>query len=140
MRVLERLWGRYDRRRPRSYRLYVRLPTEFPDRSLLGAVSPIVDEITRACDGRVDVYGTADGLVVTADAVPAESFDESTFEACLEDVEALYEGTYALAVVKKWGTGERLPCRSYVAVPVKPLFPRAAAEPVDTVPAGPTDR
>ena len=127
--LVKRLWKRRVRGRPDRYRAYVSLPTT-DDRPSVGEVHDCIERLERAFEGHVDVYARVRRLAVVSDPIPADRFDDDAFEAALERLEACYE-THSLTRLEKWRPSDDRLVKSYVVVPVKPLFPadRAGDEP-----------
>lgn len=123
---LRQLLERYVLRRREAYQIYARLPTRLPSgESIVGDVRRLVDDLEALCEGRLDVYGTADGLVVDTDVMSASAFDVDGFDRFLAAVETRYDGPYDVAVVRKRRPDDsRRQVTSYLVVPVRPLFPR----------------
>ena len=120
-RFVRRLLGR-----PPAYQVYVRLPTRLPTgESIVADARGLVDDLEAICEGRLDVYGTADGMVANTDVVSASAFDVDRFDRFLERVEQRYDGPYTVAVIRKRRADHRTRrVTSYLVVPVRPLFPR----------------
>ncbi|RKD97801.1 hypothetical protein [Halopiger aswanensis] len=121
MQFLTRLWKRHVRGEPDGYRAYVSLPTA--DRSF-GEVHDCIERLEHVFEGRVDVYARVDGVAAVSDCVPADQFDGDAFEAALERLESCYAETHSVARLEKWRRIDGRLVKSYVVVPVKPLFPR----------------
>lgn len=113
-------------RKTEAYQAYIRLPTQLPSgESIVADARVLADDVEAICEGKLDVYGTADGFVLDTDVIPASLFDVDRFETLLERVEERYDGPYSVAVLRKRRTdGARRVVSSYVIVPVRPLFSR----------------
>ncbi|WP_321576072.1 hypothetical protein [Halosolutus gelatinilyticus] len=124
--IAKRFWKRRVRERPDRYQAYVSLPID-GDRPGDGEIHDCVEDLERVFEGRLDVYARTDGIAVVSDRVPADQFDRDAFETTLDRLEACYAGTHSVARLEKWRpAGSRL-VKSFVVVPVKPLFPRDSA-------------
>ncbi|MCU4740112.1 hypothetical protein OB955_03265 [Halobacteria archaeon AArc-m2/3/4] len=128
MNVLRELWKRYVVGDPDLYQAYVSFPTR-ADGSLSGDVTDRVEELEYAFEGRLDVYARVSSIAIVSDRVPAEQFDTDRFEAVLDRIEDTYAETHSLARLEKWRPFDDRLVKSYVVVPVKPLFPAAAERP-----------
>lgn len=124
MKWLKRFWKRHVSGRPDGYQAYVSIPTD-TDRPTVGEVHDLIEELEHVFEGRVDVYARVDRLAVVTDWVPGEQLDASEIDAALDTLEDLYAETHALARLEKWRSIEGQLVKTYVAVPVKPLFPRS---------------
>lgn len=133
MTPLRHLWKRHVTGRPDGYQAYVSFPTE-AGRPPVGDVHDRIEELERLFEGRLDVYARTNGIAVATDHVPAATFDVDAFEAVLERLEAVYDGTHRLARLEKWRSIDGQLVTAYVVVPVKPLFPRADADESGRVP------
>lgn len=120
--LLRRLWKRHVSGRPDGYQAYVSFPTD-RGRPTMGDVQDRIDELERAFEGRLDVYARTSSLAVVSDPVPMDQFDETAFEAALERIEDGYDGTHSVARLEKWRPFDGRLVKSYVVVPVRPLFP-----------------
>ena len=120
---LKRLWKRRVRGRPDGYRAYVSLPTN-DDRPSFGELRECIERLEYAFEGRLDVHARVRGVAAVSDAVPADQFDRDAFEAALERLEDCYAETHSLTRLEKWRPSDGQLVKSYVIVPVKPLFPR----------------
>lgn len=127
MGVLSRLWNRYVRRRPESFRAYVSLPTA-DGRPSVGEAHDCIADLERVFEGRLDVYARVRGLAVVSDSVDADQFDRDAFEAAIERLEACYDGTHTLARLEKRRHRDGRLVTTFVVVPVRPLFPPARRE------------
>ena len=127
MRWLNRFWKRHVRGLPDGYQAYVSIPTH-PARPTVGEVHELIEEIERVFEGRVDVYARVDRLAIVTDRVSSEQLDGGELETVLESLEDLYSETHALARIEKWQTMDGQLVKTYVAIPVKPLFPRTVPE------------
>lgn len=127
MRVLKRLWKRHVAERPDRYQAYVSFPTD-GDRPAFGDVHDCIEELEYVFEGRLDVYARTNGIAVATDRVPTDGFDEEAFETVLDRIEDCYSGTHSVARLEKWRPGGDRLVKSFVVVPVKPLFPRTSAE------------
>lgn len=108
---------------PDRYQAYVSLPTR-DDHLPFGEVHDRIEELEHVFEGRLDVYARLGGIAVTTDPIPANQFDRDAFEAALDRLEDCYADTHSLARLEKWRpSGDRL-VKSFVVIPVKPLFPR----------------
>lgn len=126
--MLRRLWKRHVRGRPDRYQAYVSFPTG-ADRSVVDRrLADRIDELERVVEGRLDVYARPSGIAVVTDRVPAAHFDADVFDRILERVEAHYAETHSLARLEKWRSIDGELVKSYVVVPVKPLFPRQSTD------------
>ncbi|MHC3437577.1 hypothetical protein ACYJ1Y_05595 [Natrialbaceae archaeon A-gly3] len=123
MTLLRNLWKRHVTGRPDQYQAYVAFPTG-TDRPSVGDVHDRIEDLEYAFEGRLDVYARMRSVAVVTDRVPAERFDVDAFEAILERIEDVYDGTHRLARLEKWRSIDGQLVTSYVVVPVKPLFPR----------------
>ncbi|MFC4249520.1 hypothetical protein ACFOZ7_21735 [Natribaculum luteum] len=123
MKLLRHLWKRHVSGRPDQYQAYVSFPAQ-ADRPPVGEVHDRIEELEFAFEGRLDVYARVGALAVVTDRVPAEHFDPEAFEAILERIEDAYAETHRLARLEKWRRIDGRLVKSYVVVPVKPLFPR----------------
>ncbi|AEH37222.1 hypothetical protein [Halopiger xanaduensis] len=121
MQFLTRLWKRHVRGEPDGYRAYVSLPTE--DRSF-GEIHDCIERLEYAFEGRLDVYARTRGVAAVSDPVSAAQFDGDAFESALERLESCYDETHSVARLEKWRRFDGRLVKSYVVVPVKPLFPR----------------
>ncbi|RQG98062.1 hypothetical protein [Natrarchaeobius chitinivorans] len=122
MTMLRRLWKRHVTGRPDQYRAYVSFPSA-TDGTLVADVHERVEELEHAFEGRLDVYARLQGIAVVTDRVPADEFDVTAFEAILDRIEDAYRETHRLVCLEKWRSIDGRLVRSYVVVPVKPLFP-----------------
>lgn len=110
--------------RREAYQVYLRLPTRLPTgESIVADARGLVDELEALCDGRLDVYGTVDGMIADTDVLSTSTFDVGQFEELLEAVEDRYDGPFSVAVVKKRRRIDSRIVTSYLVVPVRPLFP-----------------
>ncbi|SIR96821.1 hypothetical protein [Natronorubrum thiooxidans] len=123
MRYLKRLWKRHVTGQPDRYQAYISLPTR-DDRSAFGEVHGCIEDLEHVFEGRLDVYARVRGIAVATDPVPADQFDRDAFEAALERLEDCYAETHALTRLEKWRPSDNRSVKSFVVVPVKPLFPR----------------
>lgn len=117
-------WKRRVVGRPDYYRAYVRLPTRVPDgtdRSM--AATARAHEFEAICDGRLDVYESTRAFVVETDFVPADRFDVARFETLLDAIRDLYPSHYHFRRVERWIPYEGRAAKTYLASPVRPLFP-----------------
>lgn len=125
MGLLTRLWQRYVTHEPAYYRAYVNFPVD--DRSnavSLGDVRSLIDDFEHVCEGRLDISVTAAGeLVAVTDYVSAVQFDMTGFDQLLANVDDLYCDTHTITRHSRWERHNRKLARTYVVVPVKPLFP-----------------
>ena len=122
MQFVKRLWKRHVRGRPDRYQAYISLPTTDGEPSF-GEVHDCIERLEHVFEGRLDVYARVRRIAVVSDPVPADQFDGDAFESALERLEACYE-THSLARLEKWRPSDDRVVKSYVIVPVKPLFPR----------------
>ena len=122
MQFVKRLWKRHVRKRPDEYQAYVSLPTSDDDPSF-AEVHDCIERLEHVFEGRLDVYARMRRLAVVSDPVSADRFDADAFEAALESLEDCYEAR-SLARLEKWRPSDDRVVKSYVVVPVKPLFPR----------------
>uniref|UniRef100_A0A8A2VBG1 Uncharacterized protein n=1 Tax=Haloterrigena alkaliphila TaxID=2816475 RepID=A0A8A2VBG1_9EURY len=122
MQFVKRLWKRHVQDQPDGYQAYVSLPTDDAEPSV-GDVHDCIDRLEHAFEGRLDVYARVSRIAVVSDPVSADQFDDDAFEAALERLEACYEA-HSLARLEKWRSADDRLVKSYVVVPVKPLFPR----------------
>lgn len=122
MGVLTRLWKRRVRGRPDGYRAYVSLPTA--DDASVGEIHDCIERLEHAFEGRLDVYARVRGIAAVSDPVPEAQFDRDAFEAALERLESCYAETHSVTRLEKWRSVDGELVKSYVVVPVKPLFPR----------------
>ena len=125
--MLKRLWKRHVRGRPDEYRAYVSLPTGDEEPSF-GGVHDCIEQLEYVFEGRIDVYARVRGVAVVTDPVPADRFDRDAFDAALERLEDCYAETHSLTRLEKWRPADDGLVKSYVVVPVKPLFPRDRAD------------
>ena len=121
MQFVTRLWKRHVRKRPDEYQAYVSLPTS--DDPSFGEVHDCIERLEHVFEGRLDVYARVRRLAVVSDPVSADRFDADAFEDALESLEDCYEA-HSLARLEKWRPSDDRLVKSYVVVPVKPLFPR----------------
>lgn len=121
--MLSSLWKRYVVGRPDRCQAYVAFPTG-RDEPPAGSVHDRIEELERVFEGRLDVYARVSSLAVVTDRVPSEEFDAAAFDAVLDRIERGYAETHSLARLEKWRTIDGRLVKSYVVVPVKPLFPR----------------
>ncbi|WP_195893086.1 hypothetical protein [Halopiger djelfimassiliensis] len=126
MQFLKRLWKRRVRGRPDGYQAYVSLPTR--DGRPFGEVHGCIEALERVFEGRLDVYARTNGIAVATDRVPAAQFDGDAFETAIDRLEECYAETHSLARLEKWRPADGRVVKSYVVVPVKPLFPRERAD------------
>ena len=122
MQFVRRLWKRHVTGQPDRYQAYVSLPTG-DGRPSFGEVHDCIERLEHVFEGHLDVYARVRGLAVATDPVPAARFDGDAFETTIERLEACYE-TRSLARLEKWRSSDGQLVKSYVVVPVKPLFPR----------------
>ncbi|USZ70796.1 hypothetical protein [Natronosalvus halobius] len=122
--MLKRLWKRYVAERPDEYQAYISLPTE-SSAPTMGALHDLIQDAEFAFEGRLDVYARRRRLAVVTDRVPHETFDTAAFDAVIETLESLYEA-HAVARVEKWRSVNGRLVKTYVVVPVKPLFSKLA--------------
>ncbi|MFP9190525.1 hypothetical protein [Natronosalvus vescus] len=122
--VLRRLWKRHVRGCPDDYQAYISLPTE-PQEPTLSEVQTLIEDIEFVFEGRLDVYARVERLAIVTDPVPRGVVDPTAFEAVLEQLEELYADTHSLARIEKWRSSNNRLIKTYVVVPVKPLFPRS---------------
>ena len=124
---IERWWKRHVVGCPDFYQVYVRLPTRVGDADgatdLALAAGARAQEFEAICDGRLDVYGETDAVLVETDFVPASLFDLARFEALLEAIADLYPSHYALRRVERWIRHEGRAAKTFLVSPVEPLFP-----------------
>lgn len=123
---VRRFVRRHVLRRTEAYQAYLRLPTRLPSgESIVGDARDLADDVETICEGKLDVYGTADGMVLDTDVISASHFDVERFERVLERLEERYSGPYSVAVLRKRRVDDaRRRITTYVVVPVRPLFPR----------------
>lgn len=122
MQFVKRLWNRHVRKRPDEYQAYVSLPTS-DDAPSFGEVHDCIERLEHVFEGRLDVYARVRRLAVVSDPVSADRFDADAFESALESLEDCYEMRSLARLEKRRSSGGRV-VKSYVVVPVKPLFPR----------------
>lgn len=120
---LDALWKRYVTGRPDRYQAYVSFPTA-SDRPSIGSLHRRIEGLERVFEGRLDVYARRSGLAVVTDPVPAEGFDAIGFQSVIDSIETAYAETHDLARLEKWRSIDDHLVKSYVIVPVRPLFPR----------------
>ncbi|WP_255169836.1 hypothetical protein [Natrononativus amylolyticus] len=130
--MLATLWKRYVAKRPDRYQAYVAFPSGREGPSA-GSVHDRIDELERVFEGKLDVYARVSSLAVVTDRVPSEQFDVAAFESALDRIEGCYADTHSLARLEKWRTTDGRLVKSYVVVPVKPLFPRDETDRPDRV-------
>ncbi|WP_265111325.1 hypothetical protein [Halosolutus halophilus] len=123
----KRRWKRHVTERPELYQAYVSLPTD-GDRSGFGDVHDCVEDLEYVFEGRLDVYARTNGIAVVSDRVSADQFDRDAFERVVERIEDCYAGTRTVARLEKWRPGGDRLVKSFVVVPVKPLFPDESSE------------
>ena len=123
MGALRRLWKRRVTGRPDGYQAYVSFPTR-ESGPTVGEVQDHIDDLERLFEGRLDVYARTSRVAIVSDPVPGEQFDESRFEGVVERIETDYDETHAVARLEKWRPYDDRVVKSYIVVPVKPLFPR----------------
>lgn len=123
MGVLKRLWKRHLRGRPDGYQAYVSLP-KTEDSPSIGGIHDCIEDLEYVFEGRLDVYARVRGIAVATDPVPADQFDGDAFDAAIDRLEECYAETHSLTRLEKWRPGDEGLVKSYVVVPVKPLFPR----------------
>ncbi|MCU4752774.1 hypothetical protein OB919_12440 [Halobacteria archaeon AArc-curdl1] len=121
--ILKRLWKRYVRNRPDDYQAYISLPTEAQEPTLR-EIQQIIEDIEFVFEARLDVYARVKRLAIVTDQVPIDGVDSAAFESVLERLEALYADTHSLARIEKWRWSNDRLVKTYVIVPVKPLFPK----------------
>ncbi|MFP8955373.1 hypothetical protein ACLI4Y_01495 [Natrialbaceae archaeon A-CW3] len=119
--ALKRLWKRYVRGRPDAYQAYISLPTE-PQTPTMGDVHALIEGVEVAFEGRLDVYARTRRLAVVTDHLSHELFDLEAFETALDRLEALYARSHSVARIEKWRTVNGQLVKTYVVVPVEPLF------------------
>lgn len=123
----KRLWKRHVTERPDRYQAYVSFPMD-GDRSAFGEIHECIEELEYVFEGRLDVYARTNGIAVVSDRVLADQFDRDAFETVLDRIEAYYAETHSIARLEKWRPSGSQLVKSFVVVPVKPLFPRASAK------------
>ncbi|GAB3677577.1 hypothetical protein [Halopiger thermotolerans] len=131
VRLLKRLWKRRVRGHPDGYRAYVSLPTS--DDASFGEVHDCIERLEYAFEGRVDVYARVQGVAAVSDPVPDAQFDRDAFEEALERLESCYAETHSVTRLEKWRSIDGELVKSYVVVPVKPLFPQERSADAPTV-------
>lgn len=132
MQFLTQFWKRHVTGQPDRYQAYISLPTRDTQRAF-GEVHECIEELEHVFEGRLDVYARVRGMAVATDPVPADQFDRVAFEAALKRLEDCYAETHSLARLEKWRPSEGRLTKSYVVVPVKPLFPRDRTDDVPRV-------
>ena len=128
MGLLTRFWKRHVTHSPDYYQAYFNFPTRRDDRPITGTVQTQIDDLMTLFEGRLDVYARPAETIVRTDSVPATEFDLSSFECVLERIDDLYRDEYVVARQTKWRRRDAGVEKSYVVVPVVPLFPRATTE------------
>lgn len=118
----KRLWKRHITEQPDRYQAYVSFPTD-DDRSAFGEVHECIEELEYAFEGRLDVYARTNGIAVASDRVRADQFDRDAFESALDRIEESYAETHSVARLEKWRPSGGQLVKSFIVVPVKPLFP-----------------
>ncbi|RQH03458.1 hypothetical protein [Natrarchaeobius oligotrophus] len=132
--MLRRLWKRHVTGRPDQYQAYVSFPPT-TDGTPVANAHDWIEELEYTFEGRLDVYARFQGIAVVTDRVPADEFDAATFETILDRLEDAYTGTHRLVRLEKWRPIDDSLVRSYVVVPVKPLFPSDSAERPEMAPS-----
>ncbi|MFC3958379.1 hypothetical protein [Halovivax cerinus] len=122
LRAIRTVWKRDVLSRPDRYQVYVSFPTD-ETHSRSEPVADHVAEIERLFEGWVDVYARASGLAVVSDPVAADRVDLSQFRSLLDRIEETYAATHSLVRLEKWRTIDDALVKSFVVVPVRPLFP-----------------
>ncbi|ELZ14284.1 hypothetical protein C479_00210 [Halovivax asiaticus JCM 14624] len=126
-RLLRTRWKRDVRAQPDRYQVYVSFPTD-ERHSRTGPVAEHVTELEHLFEGWIDVYARSSGLAVVSDPVSADRFALPRFRDLLDRIEATYDPTHSLTSLEKWRTIDGALVKSFVVVPVKPLFPAAETE------------
>lgn len=122
--MLRRLWKRHVTGRPDRYQAYVSFPTDADGASIDPLLRDGIEDVERVVEGRLDVYARVSSVALVTDRVPADQFDVEAFESILDRIEDAYAGTRSLVCLEKWRVIDGDLVKSYVAVPVKPLFAR----------------
>nr|WP_306060073.1 hypothetical protein [Natronococcus sp. AD5] len=122
MAFAKRLWKRRVAERPDRYQAYVSFPMG-GDRSAFSEIHECIEELEYVFEGRLDVYARTNGVAVVSDRVLADRFDRNAFESALDRIEACYAETHSIARLEKWRPSGGQLVKSFVVVPVKPLFP-----------------
>lgn len=123
-RTLRTGWKRDVIGRPDCYQAYVSFPTD-GTHSRAGPVANLVEQLEHVFEGSIDVYARSSGIAAVSDAVPADRFEPTAFQAVLDRMEECYGETHSLTSLEKWNVIDGSLVKSYVVVPVKPLFPRS---------------
>ncbi|WP_247728624.1 hypothetical protein [Halovivax limisalsi] len=119
---LRTAWKRHVTGEPDRYQAYVSFPVGRRG-ATDGRVAEHVEALERVFEGRLDVYARRSRLAAVSDPVRTDRFDPSNLRTVLDRIEAAYEETHALATVTKWRSIDGRLVKSFVAVPVRPLFP-----------------
>lgn len=122
-----RYWQRRVREQPDRYQASITFPTA-PDRPTVAEIHDWIGDLERAFEGHLDVYARRGSVAVVTDPVSDAQFDADAFEAVCERIEDGYAGTHAISHIEKWRRIDGRLVRAHVIVPVKPLFPHAAAD------------
>ncbi|MFC4543669.1 hypothetical protein ACFO5R_17215 [Halosolutus amylolyticus] len=123
----KRRWKRHVTERPDRYQAYVSFPTD-GEQSGVGDVHDCIEDLEHVFEGRLDVYARTNGIAVVSDRVSAAQFDRDAFERAVARIEDYYAETHTVARLEKWRPGGDRLVKSFVIVPVKPLFPHESSE------------
>lgn len=132
--LLRTSWKRDVVSRPDRYQAYVSFPVD-RDHAHVGIVADHVADLERVFEGWVDVYAKQSTFAVVSDPVPADRFDPATFRTLLDQIEESFAETYSFTTLEKWRTIDGSLVKSFVVVPVKPLFPPRSPESRRQVPS-----
>gem|GEM_PF-4153117 len=120
--VVKRLWKRYVTREPDAYQAYISLPTGVDGPSMTD-IHDVIESLEFVFEGRLDTYARVQRLTIVSDRVSVDGIDPAEFDIVLERLEELYAETHSVAQIRKWRSINGQFVKTYVVVPVKPLFP-----------------
>lgn len=126
--VVKRLWKRYVTGQPDAYQAYISLPTDV-DGPPMTDVHDVIESLEIVVEGRLDIYARVRRLAIVSDRISTDGIDTTEFDAVLERLEELYAETHSVAQIEKWRSINGQFVKTYVVVPVKPLFPDADGRP-----------
>lgn len=118
---MRRIWKRYVTNQPDQYQVSISLPIKRGSLSD-SEVYRGIERLEYVFEGRLNIYARTNRIAVVSDCVSAAQFDKDEFETALEQIESCYNDTHTIAHLKKWQRTNDKVTRTFVVVPVKPLF------------------